>query len=286
MNSIGRVFYYCISRADGHQTDDHQKCVAKYAHDEFSTNVEQVLESVALSKSALFKKLKNGDVIVAIDSDRVFSSISDAAITLEKLSIGMVSFYLLDEHGKVTGTNADDSGTLHILIEMSKHRTALRSKQINKKKNQMKDSFLWSGGRKEKGFTVRRIAGKQYQVVDEREKETLKTILAWKNDRDADLLKTGLPYSSCFSVEKLWQIISSLNWKKTGSKKDINGNLLPIRRFGISTLSRLLDQNHNNNVEVRLKRIADCEKRIAIVDGEWAIRKKKSIKGQAALELV
>ncbi len=236
---------------------------------------------------------QKGDVIIATKLDRIWRSISDAVTTIEVLKSKGIDLHFVDR-GCVTSDNISDGLTFNILASVAAFESKLKSSRIKEVKSYMADNFMFSGGRRQRGFKQEVIGGRKYLVVNELDKLLLLKIAELKKKRDKEMNETG--YSRCkdnsaFSLKKVRLAVIEYA-KKLGEDKKY---LLDIQRdvelmtnenarsgeyvrqmyadraeklFGISTLHYLVSDDEKRNVFARLEKIKEAERKIKMVGGE------------------
>ena len=143
-----------------------------------------------------------------------------------------------------------------LITQLENWKSGEISKKYKKVKEIQREKSVYRGGRKEKGFTVKKIGRKQVQVVDEQEKIILERIFKWKLERDDELERTGK--NDKITIRYIHNRLRKdfeMDWnRKIPDKNGIERN---VEKFGLTTLYRLLDDNYHNNVVKRLERIDD-----------------------------
>lgn len=214
-----------------------------------------------------------GSIVVASALDRVFRSVGDAALTLERLKAAGIELHTADK-GCVTKGDAAANLQLNVLNSVAQFESELKSKRIKEVKTWMADNQMWMGGRRKRGFVKTKIGDKKFAVVDEGEKMALQWIaeLKKKRDKEIDKLKSlrghdtvRLPAGSNYTIEAIQQSIV-----EKGRKIGIQ-NL--EKRFKRTTLFVLLGEDDENNVSARLAQLREVEKKIYRVDGQFVLAK-------------
>jgi len=204
-------------------------------------------------------ELESGDIVVVESLGDVFRNVDDFLIKIELLKSNWVELHIVDFDsvnldGNITWGSL--SGVIPSLIkQLENWKSGEISKRNKKVKEIEKQKSVYRGGRKEKGFTVRKIGRKQVQVVDEHEKKMLERILQWKLERDDEFDQTGKndKITIRYIHNRLRREFGDMDWiKKITDRKGIERR---VEKFGLSTLYRLLDDNHHNNVIKRLERM-------------------------------
>ena len=236
-----------------------------------------VLEFVEILPSV--DELQSGDVLLVESLGDVFSSADEALKQLDLMKLDFIALHVVDlesveSNGNVTwGVLSDVVPSL--IKQLSQWRVGETSKRIKAVKAKERDKSVYRGGRKEKGFTVRKEGRKQVQVVDELERNLLIKLLEFKKMRENDISENNgraktwsLEYTHRrldayydeLSKGKHGDLVSTaegkkwrLEWKKQIS--DSTGKKRNVRKFGLATIHRLLDDNYHNNLEARLARM-------------------------------
>jgi putative DNA-invertase from lambdoid prophage Rac len=251
------------------------------------------------------------DVIIATKLDRCFRSVADAAMTIELLRSKGIDLHFVDR-GCVTGDSISDGLTFNILASVASFESKLKSSRIKEVKSYMSDNFMYSGGKRQRGFKQEVIGGRKYLVVNELDKLLLLKIAELKKKRDKEMEETG--YSRCkdnsaYSLKKV-RIAVIEYAKKLGEDKKY---LLDIQRdveletnqnarsgefvrqmyaeraeklFSISTLHYLVSNDEKRNVFARLEKIKEAERKIKIVSGEFVLAKDKAKSTEQQLSLL
>lgn len=252
-----------------------------------------------------------GDVIIATKLDRIWRSISDAVTTIEVLKSKGIALHFIDR-GCVTSDNISDGLTFNILASVAAFESKLKSSRIKEVKAYMADNFMFSGGKRQRGFKQEVIGGRKYLVVNELDKLLLLKIAELKKKRDKEMNETG--YSRCkdnsaYSLKKVRLAVIEYA-KKLGEDKKY---LLDIQRdvelmtnqnarsgeyvrqmyadraeklFGISTLHYLVSDDEKRNVFARLEKIKEAERKIKMVGGEFVLAKDKAKSTEQQLSLL
>ena len=244
---------------------------------------------------------QKGDVIIATKLDRCFRSVADAAMTIELLRSKGIDLHFVDR-GCVTGDSISDGLTFNILASVASFESKLKSSRIKEVKSYMSDNFMYSGGKRQRGFKQEVIGGRKYLVVNELDKLLLLKIAELKKRRDKEMEETG--YSRCkdnssYSLKKVK--VSVIEYaKKLGEDKKY---LLDVQRdvelmtnqnarsgefvrqmysdraeklFSISTLHYLVSDDEKRNVFARLEKIKEAERKIKMIGGEFVLAKDKA----------
>lgn len=223
--------------------------------------------------SKMMLEATKGSIVVAAALDRVFRSVGDAALTLERLKAAGVELHTADK-GCVTRGDAAANLQLNVLNSVAQFESELKSKRIKEVKTWMADNHLWMGGRRKRGFVKSRIGDKKFAVVDEGEKMALLWIAELKRKRDKEIEKlkslrghdaVRLPTDSNYTIEAIQQ-----NIVERGRKMGIQ-NL--EKRFKRTTLFALLGDNQQENVTARLADLREVERKIYRVDGQFVLAK-------------
>ena len=212
---------------------------------------------------------QKGDVIISTKLDRCFRSVSDAAMTIEMLRSKGIDLHFVDR-GCVTGDSISDGLTFNILASVAAFESKLKSSRIKEVKSYMADNFMYSGGKRERGFMQQVIGGRKYLVANDLDKLLLLKVAALKKKRDKEMQETG--YSRCmndsaYSLRNVRQAIIDYAVKLGDDKqyqvetfdKDgyIYGEDLYVwvdragKLFSISTLHYLVGDDENRNVYAR-----------------------------------
>jgi len=222
---------------------------------------------------SLMAEATKGSIVVVSALDRLFRSVGDAALTLEKLKAVGVSLHTTDR-GSVSGGDAASNLQLNVLNSVAQFESELKSRRIAEVKAFMSSNHMWMGGRRKRGLIKKKIGGKDFAVVDEGEKMALQWIGELKKKRDkviAELqAKRGqevvrLAKDSIYTVEAIQKAIV-----ERGTKLGIN-NL--DKRFKRSSLFALLGNDETKNVFARLAQLKETEKKILKVEGEFVLAK-------------
>lgn len=204
--------------------------------------------------------LQLNDIIIVERLGDLFNTGKDAIEGLELLKslwieLHVVEFEKVAGDGKVTFSPIGDLLPIVIkqVTEWQSERVSKRNKQV---KRQQREKSLYRGGRKEKGFTVRKVGRKQIQIVDERDKAILERILEFKKMRDSELSENNgktVKWSLRYIHNQLKREFD-MEWKKEIT--DSKGKKKRVEKFGLATLYRLIDDDYHNNAKARLERIA------------------------------
>ncbi len=237
---------------------------------------------------------QKGDVIISTKLDRCFRSVSDAAMTIEMLRSKGIDLHFVDR-GCVTGDSISDGLTFNILASVAAFESKLKSSRIKEVKSYMADNFMYSGGKRERGFMQQVIGGRKYLVANDLDKLLLLKVAALKKKRDKEMQETG--YSRCmndsaYSLKNVRQVIIDYAVKlgddkqyqveKFGEGGYMHGEDLYAwvdraeKLFSISTLHYLVGDDENRNVYARLAKIKEVERKIKKVDGEFVLAKDKA----------
>jgi DNA invertase Pin-like site-specific DNA recombinase len=237
---------------------------------------------------------QKGDVIISTKLDRCFRSVSDAAMTIEMLRSKGIDLHFVDR-GCVTGDSISDGLTFNILASVAAFESKLKSSRIKEVKSYMADNFMYSGGKRERGFMQQVIGGRKYLVANDLDKLLLLKVAALKKRRDKEMQETG--YSRCmndsaYSLKNVRQVIIDYAVKlgddkqyqveKFGEGGYMHGEDLYAwvdraeKLFSISTLHYLVGDDENRNVYARLAKIKEVERKIKKVDGEFVLAKDKA----------
>ena len=240
-----------------------------------------VLEFVEILPS--IDELQSGDVLLVENLGDIFSSADEALKQLDLLKLDFIALHVVDlesveSDGNVTwGVLSDVVPSL--IKQLSQWRAGETSKRIKAVKAKERDKSVYRGGRKEKGFTVRKEGRKQVQVVDELERDLLIKLLEFKKMRENDISENN-GRAKTWSLEYIYRRLNTyydevsrgkygdlispveverrrLEWHK--KKSDSKGNMKNVRKFGLATIHRLLDDNYHNNLEARLKRMCELK---------------------------
>lgn len=236
---------------------------------------------------------QKGDVIIATKLDRCFRSVADAAMTIELLRSKGIDLHFVDR-GCVTGDSISDGLTFNILASVASFESKLKSSRIKEVKSYMSDNFMYSGGKRQRGFKQQVISGRKYLVANDLDKLLLLKIAELKKKRDKEMQETG--YSRCknasaYSLVNVRQAVIDYAVKLGDDKKyeienvDEDGYLRNERYayvdraeklFSISTIHYLVSDDENRNVYARLAKIKEAERKIKKVDGEFVLAKDKA----------
>lgn len=237
---------------------------------------------------------QKGDVIISTKLDRCFRSVSDAAMTIEMLRSKGIDLHFVDR-GCVTGDSISDGLTFNILASVAAFESKLKSSRIKEVKSYMADNFMYSGGKRERGFMQQVIGGRKYLVANDLDKLLLLKVAALKKKRDKEMQETG--YSRCmndsaYSLRNVRQAIIDYAVKLGDDKQyqvekfDVDGYMhgedlyawvdRAGKLFSISTLHYLVGDDENRNVYARLAKIKEVERKIKKVDGEFVLAKDKA----------
>jgi putative DNA-invertase from lambdoid prophage Rac len=264
---------------DGESLEVQQRKLQEYAKRKKLKDVKMFVDAGVsafkrvASKRTEFKKIldsaKSGDVVVASKLDRVFRSVSDAAMTMAALKRKEVELHLLDKDGSVSGS-INDVLSFNVLTAVAQWDSEQKGERIREIKEKQKADFEYSGGRREKGF--RRVRGKL--MVNESEKKILEFCVEWMKKRKAEGKQRSNRYSAqALRIQLTRQddlLLAKSLYKKTYSvkdkrelkkqKKDYGELVKTMQQFGIATLYRLIDEKDENNAVVRLERIKQLER--------------------------
>jgi DNA invertase Pin-like site-specific DNA recombinase len=203
-------------------------------------------------------ELESGDIVIVESLGDLFRDVDDFLKNLELLKLNWVELHIVDFEsvnldGNITWGNL--SGVIPSLIrQLENWKSGEISKKYKKVKEIQREKSVYRGGRKEKGFTVRKIGRKQVQIIDEQEKIILERILKWKLERDNEFDRTGKNEKiSIRYIHNRLRTEFEMDWIKEIT--DSKGKRRRIEKFGLTTLYRLLDDNYHNNVVKRLERI-------------------------------
>lgn len=222
---------------------------------------------------AISEQATKGSIIVVSALDRVFRSVGDAVLTLERLKSSGVELHTVDK-GCVTKGDAAANLQLNVLNSVAQFESELKSKRISEVKAWMKDNHLWTGGRRKRGFLKKKIGDKTFAVVDDGEKMALQWISELKKKRDKAIAalqeergheSVRLAKDSIYTIEAIQKTLTERG-KKVGIV-----NL--EKRFKRSSLFTLLGNDETKNVNSRLAQLKETEKKILKVDGEFVIAK-------------
>ena len=254
--------------------------------------------------------LEAGDVIVAATLDRVFRSTSDFCSTVELLEKLGIDLYFVDK-GLVTGENITNGLTLSILASVSQFESQLKAKRIQEVKSFQSANFIYSGGRRTRGFGREQIGGRKFMVANELEKQLLLFVAEAKKKRDAEMKRHDISRVKDRSEWSLKNIRKKLVEKiiaagvtkqiKLDEEKEILGDYdfagtvpgqLAVNRgnkvllgktqfeaaaermaFSIATLHHMVSDDEKRNVFARLTRIKEVEKKIRLIDGQYVLAK-------------
>lgn len=220
---------------------------------------------------SMTEQATKGSVVVASALDRVFRSVGDAALCLERLKAAGIELHTVDK-GCVTRGDAAANLQLNVLNSVAQFESELKSKRIKEVKSWMADNHLWMGGRRKRGFVKTKIGDKKFAVVDEGEKMALQWIAELKKKRDklisSLMAQRGhdfvrLEKGSQYTLEGIQKTIV-----ERGSKLGIS-NL--EKRFKRASLFTLLGNDEAKNVNARLAQLREVEKKIFKVDGQFVL---------------
>lgn len=243
---------------------------------------------------------EKGDVVIATKLDRCFRSVADAAMTIELLRSKGIALYFIDR-GCVTGDSISDGLTFNILASVAAFESKLKSSRIKEVKSFMADKFMFSGGKRQRGFKQEVIGGRKYLVVNELDKLLLLKIADMKRKRDKEMEETG--FSRCkdnspYSLKNVRLAVIEYAKKLGQDKKyllDIQNDVELMtnqitrsgesvrqlyaeraeKLFSLSTLHYLVSADLNRNVFARLEKIKESERTIKLVGGEFVLAKDK-----------
>lgn len=222
---------------------------------------------------AMSEQATKGSVVVASALDRVFRSVGDAALCLERLKASGIELHTVDK-GCVSKGGAEANLQLNVLNSVAQFESELKSRRIKEVKSWMAGNHLWMGGRRKRGFVKTKIGDKKFAVVDEGEKLALQWIAELKKRRDKaiSVLKqerghdaVRLAKDSDYTIEAIQQTITERG-KKAGIVNLEN-------RFKRSALFTLLGDDEKTNVNARLAQLREVEKKIYKVDGQFVLAK-------------
>lgn len=214
-----------------------------------------------------------GSVIIASALDRVFRSVGDAALCLERLKSAGIELHTVDK-GCATKGDAAANLSLNVLNSVAQFESELKSRRIRDVKQWMADNHLWMGGRRKRGFIKTSIDGKKFAVADEGEKTVLQWLSELKKKRDKVILalraerghdSVRLAADSAYTIEGIQQTIVERGRKV--------GILNLEKRFKRSALFTLLGDDDTKNVNARLEQLKAVERKIYKVDGQFVLAK-------------
>jgi DNA invertase Pin-like site-specific DNA recombinase len=214
-----------------------------------------------------------GSVIIASALDRVFRSVGDAALCLERLKSAGIELHTVDK-GCVTKGDAAANLQLNVLNSVAQFESELKSRRIRDVKQWMADNHLWMGGRRKRGFVKTKIGDKKFAVVDEGEKMALQWISELKKKRDKAILalreerghdSVRLAADSPYTIEAIQRTIVERGRAAGVSNLE--------KRFKRTSIFTLLGDDETKNVNARLAQLRDVEKKIYRVDGEFVLAK-------------
>ena len=202
--------------------------------------------------------LESGDILVVESLGDLFSDVDDFLKNLELLKSNWVELHIVDFESVDLDGNITWGSLSNVIPNLIKQLEFWKSGEISKRNKKVKEiqkeKSVYRGGRKEKGFTVRKIGRKQIQVVDESEKKILERIFEWKLKRDDEIEETGMNEKiSIRYIHNRLRTEFEMDWVKEIT--DSKGKKRRVEKFGLSTLYRLLDDNYHNNVVKRLERM-------------------------------
>jgi DNA invertase Pin-like site-specific DNA recombinase len=204
-------------------------------------------------------ELESGDIVVVESLGDVFSNVDDFLLKIELLKSNWVELHIVDFESVNLDGNITWGSLSGVIPSLIKQLENWKSGEISKRNKKVKliqrEKSVYLGGRKEKGFTVKKIGRKQVQVVDEQEKMMLERIFKWKLERDDEFDQTGKndKITIRFIHNRLRSEFSNMDWVKEIT--DSKGKKRRVEKFGLTTLYRLLDDNYHNNVIKRLERM-------------------------------
>lgn len=222
---------------------------------------------------SMTEQTTKGSIVVASALDRVFRSVGDAALCLERLKAAGVELHTVDK-GCVSKGGAEANLQLNVLNSVAQFESELRSKKIKEVKSWMAGNHMWLGGRRKRGFVKTKIGDKKFAVVDEGEKLALQWIAELKKKRDKAILAlrqerghdaVRLSKDSDYTVEAIQQTIAERGRKA--------GVVNLERRFKRASLFTLLGDDEEKNVFARLAQLKEVEKKIYKVDGQFVLAK-------------
>ena len=204
-------------------------------------------------------ELESGDILVVESLGDMFSNGDDFLVKIELLKSNWIELHIVDFEsvnldGNVTWGSL--SGVIPSLIKQLENWNSGEVSKRNKKvKEKQREKSVYRGGKKEKGFTVRKIGRKQVQVVDEQEKKMLERIFEWKLIREDEFKESGKndKFTIRYIHNRLRSEFGEMDWIKEIT--DSKGKKRRVEKFGLSTLYRLLDNGYHNNVIKRLERM-------------------------------
>jgi DNA invertase Pin-like site-specific DNA recombinase len=204
-------------------------------------------------------ELESGDIVVVESLGDVFSNVDDFLLKIELLKSNWVELHIVDFESVNLDGNITWGSLSGVIPNLIKQLENWKSGEISKRNKKVKEiekkKSVYRGGRKEKGFTVKKIGRKQVQVVDEQEKMMLERIFKWKLERDDEFDQTGKndKITIRYIHNRLSKEFGNMHWVKEITDPD--GKKRRVEKFGLTTLYRLLDDNHHNNVIKRLERM-------------------------------
>ena len=225
----------------------------------------------------MLEGLEEGDVIVAATLDRVFRSTMDFCSTVELLEKRGIDLYFVDK-GLVTGENITNGLTLSILASVSQFESQLKAKRIQEVKSFQSANFIYSGGRRTRGFGREQIGNRKFMVVNDLEKQLLLFVAEAKKKRDAEMKKHDIGRVKDNSDWSLKNIRKKLVEKIIASGvshivKTEKMSAAERMAFSIATLHHLVSDDEKRNVFARLARIKEVEKKIRLIDGQYVLAK-------------
>ena len=316
-NVFGYLRVSTLGQAErGQSLETQEASIREYAMSEgLITDLEQLTVFYDRGKSAFRTKTdkrlgwtqmmsiaEKGDVVIATKLDRIWRSISDAVMTIEVLKSKGIDLHFVDR-GCVTSDNISDGLTFNILASVAAFESKLKSSRIKEVKSYMADNFMYSGGRRQRGFKQEVIGGRKYLVANDLDKLLLLKIAELKKKRDKEMTETG--YSRCknnsvYSLRNVRQSVIDYAKKLGDDKKylldkgresvmrdewgyldelEITSKVWADRAeklFSMSTLHYLVSDDEKRNVFFRLEKIKEAERKIKMVDGEFVLAKDKS----------
>ena len=246
-----------------------------------------------LGWTQMMNSAKKGDVVIATKIDRCFRSVSDAAMTIELLKSKGIDLHFVDR-GCVTGDSISEGLTFNILASVASFESKLKSSRIKDVKSYMSNNFMYSGGRRKRGFKQEVIGGRKYLVANDLDKLLLLRIAELKKKRDREMSKTGFTRcskDSDYTLKKIKQAIVDYAVKLGNDNGQLYENIDEFgnsgnelyrfefraeRLFSISTLHALVSDDEKVNVYARLAKIKEVERKIKKVDGSFVLAKDKA----------
>jgi len=222
---------------------------------------------------SMTEQATKGSIVVASALDRVFRSVGDAALCLERLKAAGIELHTVDK-GCVSKGDAAANLQLYVLTSVAQFESELKSKRIKEVKSWMAGNHMWLGGRRKRGFVKTKIGDKKFAVVDEGEKMALQWIAELKKKRDKAISalrqerghdSVRLSKDSDYTVEAIQQTIAERGRKA--------GVVNLERRFKRASLFTLLGDDEEKNVLARLAQLKEVEKKIYKVGGQFVLAK-------------